>query len=59
MGTVPSAKGYLVSRFYVAVFKDNVKFLYDSVPVDGVVCVWEKPDGTHVGDVGNVRLKEG
>ena len=30
MGTVPSAKGYLVSRFYVAVFKDNVKFLYDS-----------------------------
>ena len=29
------------------------------VPVDGVVCVWEKPDGTHVGDVVNVRLKEG
>lgn len=29
------------------------------VPVDGVVCAWEKPDGTHVGDVVNVRLKEG
>lgn len=29
------------------------------VPVDGVVCAWQKPDGTHVGDVVNVKLREG
>lgn len=29
------------------------------VPVDGVVCEWRKHDGTHVGDVVNVKLKEG
>jgi hypothetical protein len=29
------------------------------VPVDGVVGVWRDRAGTHIGDVINVRLKEG
>ena len=29
------------------------------VPVDGAVCEWRRKDGTHVGDVVNVKLKEG
>ena len=40
-------------------FDDLIGVRGRRVPVDGVVCVWEKPDGTHVGDVVNVRLKEG
>lgn len=29
------------------------------VPVDGVVAVWNDTHGNHIGDVINVRLKEG
>jgi hypothetical protein len=29
------------------------------VPVDGVVAVWNDTQGVHIGDVINVKLKEG